>query len=55
MEGAAVAQVCYEANVPYTVIRVISDGADDDADINFEKFVNTASIYTKGIIKSLLK
>ena len=39
MEGAAVAQVCFEYKVPFTVIRVISDQADDHAEINFSAFV----------------
>ena len=50
MEGAAVAQVCFEASVPCSVIRVISDGADDNADFSFEKFVSAASLYSIGII-----
>ena len=55
MEGAAVAQVCFEAGVPCAVIRVISDGADADADVNFDKFVNAASLFSKGILTELLK
>lgn len=55
MEGAAVAQACYEANVPCSVIRVISDSADNDADISFERFVNAASLYSCAILKKLLK
>ncbi len=51
MEGAAVAQACFEAGVPCAVIRVISDGADADADVNFDKFVNAASLFSRGILK----
>ncbi len=51
MEGAAVAQACFEANIPCAVIRVISDGADENADFSFDKFVNAASLYSRGIIK----
>ena len=39
MEGAAVAQVCYEYGVPFVVVRTISDAANDDAAINFTEFV----------------
>ena len=30
MEGAAIAQCCYEMNVPYAAVRVISDTLDGD-------------------------
>jgi adenosylhomocysteine nucleosidase len=39
MEGAAVAQVCFENKIPFTVIRLISDGADEHAHIDFPAFV----------------
>lgn len=55
MEGAAVAQVCHEHHVPLTVIRTISDSADDDAPINFSAFMeNIASEYSRGIMKRIL-
>jgi len=38
MEGAAVAQVCYEYKVPFSILRIISDKADDNAKIDFPKF-----------------
>ncbi|MBE6597455.1 MAG: 5'-methylthioadenosine/adenosylhomocysteine nucleosidase [Ruminococcaceae bacterium] len=38
MEGAAIAQVCYVNNVPFAVIRAISDNADGSADISYEEF-----------------
>jgi adenosylhomocysteine nucleosidase len=43
MEGAAVAQVCYEYNIPFVVIRTISDTADDQAHIDFPLFIKTIS------------
>ena len=55
MEGAAVAQVCYEHGVKYVVFRVISDKADEHANIDFKKFIeHTASHFTKGIIKQIM-
>ena len=39
MEGAAVAQVCEQENIPWVVIRVISDGADGTARLNFQEFI----------------
>ena len=51
MEGAAVAQACFEADVPFAIIRVISDSADDNADFSFDKFVGASSLFSQGIIK----
>ncbi len=39
MEGAAVAQVCYEYQKPFASIRSISDRADGNAHVDFMKFV----------------
>ncbi|MDA8596152.1 5'-methylthioadenosine/adenosylhomocysteine nucleosidase [Flavobacteriaceae bacterium] len=38
MEGAAVAQVCFEYKIPFNILRIISDKADDNAKIDFPKF-----------------
>lgn len=52
MEGAAVAQVCYEYNTPFSIIRIISDKANDNAKIDFATFSNkVASNYALGILK----
>lgn len=53
MEGAAVAQICFEYNVPFSIIRIISDKANDNATIDFPKFANSiASNYALGILKN---
>ena len=43
MESAAMAQVCYINNVPFGVIRAISDGADDGAHMDFPTFAAIAA------------
>jgi len=57
MEGAAVAQVCYEmGNVPAAVIRVISDQADHSAVVDFTRFLaEVAEHLTGGIVRALLQ
>lgn len=40
MEGAAVAQVCHDHNIPFVIIRTISDRANHQADIDFSAFIN---------------
>jgi adenosylhomocysteine nucleosidase len=53
MEGAAVAQVCYEYEVLFSIIRIISDKADDNSSIDFPLFANkVASKYPLGILKN---
>ncbi|MBU0754922.1 MAG: 5'-methylthioadenosine/adenosylhomocysteine nucleosidase [Planctomycetes bacterium] len=43
MEGAAVAQVCYQHKVPCLVIRAISDCSDETAEQDFQRFFETAA------------
>lgn len=43
MEGAAVAQVCYELDVPCAVIRTISDNANEHAATDFMRFVKSVA------------
>jgi len=53
MEGAAVAQVCFELNIPFAVIRTISDNANESAATDFMHFVQTvASRYAFGILRN---
>ena len=55
MEGAAVAQVCHEHDIPFSIFRIISDGADDGADIDFQAFVKEiATVYSHGILELAL-
>jgi len=58
MEGAAVAQVCYEFGVPFAVIRTISDTADHNAEVDFWRFVDEvetelASEVVRGILRRI--
>lgn len=55
MEGAAVAQVCFEHAIPFGIIRTISDAADESAPIDFLKFLEqVAAVYSHGIIRAFL-
>ncbi|WP_221622297.1 5'-methylthioadenosine/adenosylhomocysteine nucleosidase [Larkinella rosea] len=56
MEGAAVAQVCYEYGLPVTVIRTISDVADEKSPIDFVSFIKKiSSTYSVEIIKNIFR
>lgn len=39
MEGASVGQVCTVNNIPFLIIRTISDNANEEASIDFNKFL----------------
>jgi adenosylhomocysteine nucleosidase len=43
MEGAAVAQVCIEHEVPFAVARIISDAADESSIVDFGAFIQSAA------------
>ncbi len=56
MEGAAVAQVCDEHQVPFIVIRIISDRADHSAHIDFPAFIREiAAHYAECIVKEFVR
>jgi adenosylhomocysteine nucleosidase len=51
MEGAAVAQVCHDYEVPFAAVRTISDRADDAATTDFSRFIHeVASRYTSALM-----
>lgn len=43
MEGASVAQVCTQLNVPFFVLRAISDEANGGAEFDFDEFLNSSA------------
>ncbi|MGQ2984062.1 5'-methylthioadenosine/adenosylhomocysteine nucleosidase [Flavobacterium sp.] len=56
MEGAAVAQVCYEHSIPFTVIRTISDTADEKSHVDFPRFISkVSSQYSLLIVQHLYR
>jgi adenosylhomocysteine nucleosidase len=56
MESAAFAQVCHDYGVPFAAVRTISDRADDDATVDFNRFLSeVASHYSASIVDKWLK
>lgn len=54
MEGGSIAQVCYLNNVPFVVIRSISDNANNGAHMDYEKFAPIAIKNSTEILKNML-
>ncbi|NLK95119.1 MAG: 5'-methylthioadenosine/adenosylhomocysteine nucleosidase [Clostridiales bacterium] len=54
MEGASIAHVCYSNNVPFVVIRSISDNANNGAHVDFEKFKSIAVKNSTLILKNMI-
>lgn len=56
MEGAAVAQVCYENQIPFTIIRTISDAANEASHIDFPSFISKiAGKYSAAVTGNIYK
>lgn len=55
MEGAAVAQVCDDFGIPLTVVRVISDTANEEDTHRVMGFINKyAAMYNQAILKEYM-
>lgn len=54
MEGAAIAQTAYLNNVPFLVIRAISDKADDSATMDYTEFETMAIANSVNLVKELV-
>lgn len=55
MEGASIAQTAFLNNIPFLVIRAISDNANSGASMDFDKFKNKAAINSLKIIEEIIK
>ncbi len=54
MEGAAVAQICSRAGVPFVIIRSLSDSADGSAETDFRSFTQLAARRAKAVVLNML-
>lgn len=55
MEGAAIAQVCYQYNLPFVIIRALSDIAGKDAPMSFNEFLKLAAENAANLIMNVIK
>jgi len=55
MEAAAVAQVCHIAEIPFVVVRALSDIAGKESHISFDEFLPTAAAASSEMVVELVK
>ena len=54
MEGGSVAVVCNALNVPFFVLRAISDTADTDASFSFDEFMKSSAIISAEFVMKMV-
>jgi len=54
MEGGSVAVVCDALNVPFFILRAISDAADMDASFSFDEFLETSAIESAEFVMKMV-
>ena len=55
MEGAAIAQAAYLNNIPFLIIRAISDKADDSATEDYPTFEKKAIMHSVNLMREMIK
>ncbi|ASB88145.1 5'-methylthioadenosine/S-adenosylhomocysteine nucleosidase [Bacillus sonorensis] len=55
MEAAAVAQVCHQFDIPFVVIRALSDIAGKESEISFDKFLEQAAKHSTELVLRMIK
>ena len=55
MEAAAVAQVCHIANIPFVVVRALSDIAGKESEFSFDEFLPKAAVVSSWMVLELIK
>ncbi|GGI69530.1 5'-methylthioadenosine/adenosylhomocysteine nucleosidase [Shewanella gelidii] len=55
MEAAAIAQACHQFEMPFVVIRSLSDNANDDSAVDFDAYLVKAGHHSALMVIALLK
>jgi len=54
MEGGSVAVVCDALNIPFFILRAISDAADMDASFSFDEFLETSAVESAEFVMKMV-
>ena len=55
MEGAAIAQVCYQFGTPFVIIRSLSDIAGKESGVSFEQYLEKAALHSSTLVNKIVK
>jgi adenosylhomocysteine nucleosidase len=55
MEGAAIGQTCHMLNVPFLVIRSLSDIAGKTSTVSFKEYLETAAKHSAQLVMAMIK
>ena len=55
MEGAAIAQAAHSLDLPFLVIRAMSDNANHEANVTFDEFIIEAGRRSAQVLLAFLK
>lgn len=55
MEAAAIAQVAHQFNVPFVIIRSLSDIAGKESNISFDQFIDKAALHSATLVMKMVK
>lgn len=54
MEAAAIAQVCYQFDVPFVIIRSLSDIAGKESNISFNQYLEKAVLHSSELVMKIV-
>ena len=54
MEGASIAQGAYLNDIPFVIIRAISDKADDSAEMDYPTFEKAAALHSAKLVEAMM-
>ena len=55
MESAAIGHVCFKNEVPFAILRSISDNADDSSHLSYTEFVEIAADNLEKVMKTFFE
>ncbi|MGV3463683.1 MAG: 5'-methylthioadenosine/S-adenosylhomocysteine nucleosidase, partial [Heyndrickxia sp.] len=54
MEAAAIAQVAFQFNIPFVIIRALSDIAGKESNISFDQFIDKAARHSANLVMDIV-
>ncbi|MDP4083423.1 MAG: 5'-methylthioadenosine/S-adenosylhomocysteine nucleosidase [Bacillota bacterium] len=54
MEAAAIAQVAYQFQIPFVIIRSLSDIAGKESDVSFDQFLDKAALHSASLVMKMI-